>query len=114
MLDPMPAGKYELKLALSVAGDALIRLRTAIEPSDPDGTPFAAGEATFPAVGAGAAMPVPWTSDGSQPFRVTTAARSGDGGARVVISAIDLTRIWPVVAGSPRYYEPSLVGLPGQ
>jgi hypothetical protein len=112
VLDPMPAGKYELKLALSVAGDAPIRLRTAIESGDRGGTPFAAGEATFPA--AGAAMRVPRTSDGTQPFRVTIAARSGDGGARVVISAIDLTRIWPVVAGSPRYYEPSLVGLPGQ
>jgi hypothetical protein len=100
VLDPMPAGKYELKLGLSVAGDAPIRLRTAIEPGDRGGTPFAAGEATFPATGAGAAMRVPWTSDGARPFWVTIAACSGDGGARVAISAIDLTRIWPVVAGS--------------
>ena len=53
---------------------------------------------------------VPWKSDGLQSFRVSIEARSKTGSGQVLISAINATRIWPVVAGSPRYYEPSSAG----
>jgi hypothetical protein len=34
--------------------------------------------------------------------------------ARILISAIDLVRVWPMAAASPRFVEPSLEGRPDE
>ncbi len=59
-------------------------------------------------------MAIPWTSDGVRAFRVSIEARVDSGSARMLVSAISPRRIWPVLAGSPRYYEMSSAGLPDQ
>ena len=115
-VDAMPAGAYELKLKAKATGDQPVRLRVAIEPSERSqaAAPLAATEATIPATGADSVMTIPWTSDGAESFRVSIEARADDGGARLLVSAIKATRVWPIVAGSPRYYEPSSAGHPDQ
>ena len=115
VVDAMPAGAYELKLKAKVTGDQPIRLKVAIEPSGrSQADPLAATEAIVPATGSDGVVTIPWTSDGVQSFRVSIEARADDGSARLLVSAIKATRVWPTVAGSPRYYEPSSVGHPDQ
>ena len=117
VVDAMPAGAYELKLAAKATGDQPIRLKVAIEPSERSQAtaPLAAAEAIIPATGSDGVVTIPWASDGAQSFRVSIEARAADGGAaRLLVSAIKATRVWPIVAGSPRYYEPSSVGEPDQ
>jgi membrane-associated phospholipid phosphatase len=114
VLDPIPAGNYELKLKLAATGDAPVSLRTTIEPGEPGNRPFASTEAPVPATGTSTVITVPWASDGTRSFQVTIEARSDNGSARLLVSAIAMPRVWPIVAGSPRYYEPSLVGLQSQ
>jgi membrane-associated phospholipid phosphatase len=113
-VDAMPAGAYELKLKAKAAGDQPVRLKVAIEPSDTQQSAalFAATEAIIPATGSDNVVTTPWTSDGAQSFRVSIEARADDGGAQLLVSAIKAIRLWPIVAGSPRYYEPSSVGEP--
>lgn len=113
ILDPMPVGRYELKVDVTPTGDGVIRLRTAIEPSEPGNPPLASNETTVTPTDTSTVITVPWASDGTRPFTVRIEARSERGSARLLVSAIGITRVWPIVAGSPRYYEPSLVGLPG-
>ena len=114
VVDTMPAGAYELKFKAKATGDQPVRLRVAIEPSERPQTaaPLAATEATIPATGADSVVAIPWTSDGVASFRVSIEARVDDGGARLLVSAIKAARVWPTVAGSPRYYEPSSAGHP--
>jgi hypothetical protein len=113
--DAMPAGAYELKLKVKATGDQPVQLKVAIEPSGrPQAAPLAATEATIRATGADGAMAIPWTSDGAQSFRVSIEAHVDDGAARLLVSAINAARVWPIVAGSPRYYAPSSVGQPDQ
>ena len=112
--DAMPAGAYELKLKAKATGDAPIRLKVAIEPGERSQAPLAAAEAGIPATGSDSVVTIPWTSDGAQSFRVSIEARADDGGARLLVSAIKATRVWPIVAGSPRYYEPNSAGQPSQ
>jgi hypothetical protein len=113
--DAMPAGAYELKLMAKATGDQPVRLKVAIEPSErAAAAPLAATEATIPATGADSVVAIPWTSDGAQPFRVSIEARADDGAAQLRVSAIKATRVWPIVAGSPRYFEPSSAGEPNQ
>ena len=115
VVDAMPAGAYELKLKAKATGDAPVRLKVAIEPGERSQAPLlAAAEAAIPATGSDSVVTIPWTSDGAQSFRVSIEARADDGGARLLVSAIKATRVWPMVAGSPRYYEPSSVGHPDQ
>ena len=115
-VDAMPAGAYELRLKASATGDQPIPLKVAIEPSERPqaAAPFAATEVTVPATGAERVLAIPWISDGTQSFRVSIEARVDDGAARLLVSAIKAIRVWPIVAGSPRYYEPSSVGEPDQ
>ncbi len=112
--DAIPAGAYELKLKAKATGDAPIRLKVAIEPGERSQAPLAAAEAAIPATGSDSVVTIPWTSDGAQSFRVSIEARADDGGARLLVSAIKATRVWPIVAGSPRYYEPNSAGQPSQ
>ena len=115
VVDAMPAGAYELKLKAKVTGDQPIRLKVAIEPSErSQADPLAANETIIPATGSDDVVTIPWTSDGVRSFRVSIEARADGGGARLLVSAIKATRLWPTVAGSPRYYEPSTVGQPDQ
>ncbi len=113
VVDAMPAGAYELKLKANVTGDQPIRLTIAIEPSEKSqADPVAVTEAVVPATGSDDVVTIPWASDGVRPFKVSIKARAADGRARLLISAIQATRVWPTVAGSPRYYEPSSAGQP--
>ena len=115
VVDAMPAGAYELKLKTAVTGDQPIRLTVAIEPSEKSqADPVAATEAVVPATGSDGVVTMPWTSDGVGSFKVSIKARADGGRARLLVSAIKATRVWPTVAGSPRYYEPSSAGQPDQ
>jgi hypothetical protein len=115
-VDAMPAGAYELRLKAKATGDQPISLKVAIEPSarTKAAAPLAATEVTVPTTGADRVLAIPWISDGTQSFRVSIEARVADGAARLLVSAIKAIRMWPIVAGSPRYYEPSSVGEPDQ
>ena len=111
----MPAGTYELKLKAKVTGNQPIRLKVAIEPSESShADPLTVTEAIIPATGSDGVVTIKWTTDGVQPFRVSIKARAEDGGGQLLVSTIKATRVWPTVAGSPRYYEPSSVGQPDQ
>jgi PAP2 superfamily len=111
VIDPMPAGIYELRLKITVTGDQAIHLNVSVQASEQtSSTPLGATDAAISAASSASAVTVPWTSDGLRPFRMSIEARSNTGSGRVLISAINATRIWPVVAGSPRYYEPSSAG----
>jgi hypothetical protein len=114
VVDAMPAGAYELKLKAKVTGDQPIRLKVAIEPSElSQADPLTAYETIIPTTGSDDVMTIPWSSDGVRPFRVSIGARA-DGGGRLLVSTIKATRVWPTLAGSPRYYEPSSAGQPDQ
>jgi len=116
VVDAMPSGAYELKLKAKATGDAPLRLKVAIEPGDrPQAAgPLAATEVIMPPTGSDSVVTIPWRSDGAQPFRVSIEARVDDGGARLLVSAVEATRVWLIVAGSPRYYEPNSAGQPDQ
>ena len=116
VVDAMPAGAYELKLKAKAIGDQPVRLKVAIGPGERSQAtaPPATTEEAIPATGSDSVVTIPWTSDGAQSFRVSIEARADDGGARLLVSAIKATRVWPMAAGSPRYYEPSSVGHPDQ
>jgi hypothetical protein len=108
VVDAMPAGAYELKLKAIATGDQLIRLKVAIKPSEESqADSVASAEAVVPVTGSDGAVTIPWTSDGVRSFRVSIEARADGGSARLRVSAIRAMRVWPIVAGSPRYYEPS-------
>jgi hypothetical protein len=113
--DPMPAGAYALKLEAKATGDQPVRLKVAIEPNEKSqANTLAATEATIPVTGSDDVVTVPFTSDGTRSFRVSIEASADDGASRLAVSAVNAIRVWPVAAGSPRYYEPSSVGRPNQ
>jgi PAP2 superfamily len=114
VVDPMPAGAYALKLTVKATGDQPVRLKVAIEPSEKSQAPLAATEAAVAATGAASVLTIPWSSDGAQSFKVSIEARAEGGAAQLLVSAVKATRVWSIVAGSPRFYEPSLVGEAGQ
>ena len=112
VVDAMPAGAYELKLKVRVTGDQPIRLKVGIEQSErSQADPLTVNETIMTSTGSDEVVTIPWTSDGVRSFRVSIEARADDGG-RLLVSAIKATRVWPTVAGSPRYYEPSSAGRP--
>jgi membrane-associated phospholipid phosphatase len=115
VVDAMPAGTYELKLNVKVTGDQPIRVKVAIEPSERSQlAPLSATEAMLPATGSNGIITIPWMSDGTGLFRLCLDARADGGDAHLLISAMKAIRVWPTTAGSPRYYEPSLIGQPDQ
>ena len=111
VVDPMPAGAYELRLNLAATGNQAIQLRVSVEAAEESSSVLlGTTDEVVSAAGAESIVTVPWMSNGLQSFRVSIAARVNAGSGQVLISAINATRIWPVVAGSPRYYEPSSAG----
>jgi hypothetical protein len=113
-VDATPAGDYKLNLKAKATGDQPVQLKVAIEPSEgSEADPLGAKETIIPATGFDDIVTIPWTSDGIRSFRVSIEARA-DSGSRLLVSAIKTTRVWPTVAGSPRYYEPSSAGQPDQ
>jgi hypothetical protein len=113
-VDATAAGEYKLNLKAKATGDQPVRLKTAIELSErSQADPIAAKETIIPATGFDDTVTIPWTSDGIRSFRVSIEARA-DSGGRLLVSAIKITRVWPTVAGSPRYYEPDSAGKPDQ
>jgi hypothetical protein len=113
VVDAMPVGAYELNLKAKASGDQPVRLKVTVKSNErSQADPLTAVEAMIPATGSDSVVTIPWASDGVQSFKVSIEARTDDGGARVLVSAINATRLWPMVAGSPRYYEPSSVGRP--
>jgi hypothetical protein len=116
VVDAIPSGAYELKLKAKASGDEPIRLKVALEPGDRPqaATPLAATEVIIPPTGSDSFVTIPWTSDGAQSFKVSIEARVDENGARLLVSTIKATRVWPIVAGSPRYYEPNSAGQPDQ
>jgi membrane-associated phospholipid phosphatase len=115
VVDPMPAGTYELRLHATVTGDRPIRLKVAIEPSERSQVAaLSATETMIPLTDSDGSVTIPWTSDGIRAFRMSLEVRADSGSARVLVSGIKAIRVWPTVAGSPRYYEPSSIGQPNQ
>jgi hypothetical protein len=113
IVDPMPAGSYELKLAVAATGDQPVRLAAVVEASQggADGV-IGKTEAILQPAGTPSIVTIPWTSDGVRAFRVSIEARVDSGSAAMLVSAISARRIWPMLAGSPRYYEMSSASLP--
>jgi hypothetical protein len=110
-VDPLPAGTYELKLAITVKGNAPVRVRAAVETPDTREELLGTASAVAPA-GTVTMLGVPWTSDGVRSFRFSVDAQAGHGEVDVLIGALHSRRTWPVVAGSARYYEMRSAGLP--
>jgi hypothetical protein len=115
IVDPMPAGSYELKLVVAVSGDRPVRLAAALKASQGPADGFIGQtEAILEPTETPSTVTIPWTSDGVRPFRVSIEARVDSGSATMVVSAISARRIWPMLPGSPRYYEMSSASLPDQ
>jgi hypothetical protein len=111
VVDPVPAGSYELSLNIAATGDQAIQLNASVQASEESKSVLlGAIDTALPATSSSSVVTVPWTSDGLHSFRVTIEARANTGEGRMLINAIRATRIWPMVAGSPRYYEPSSAG----
>lgn len=110
-VDPVPAGTYELKLAVKVMGDGPVHVRVAVETPDIREELLGTASAVAPA-GTVTTLDVPWTSDGVRSLRFSVEAQAGHGTADVLISALHSMRTWPVIAGSARYYEMRSAGLP--
>jgi PAP2 superfamily len=112
-LDPVPAGDYELRLKVDVAGGAPIRLQVAIDAGEGQAAlPMAEIESVIPPSVANGTVTLPWSNDGARSFAVSVKGCASGADAHVLVSAIDLVRVWPVVAGSPRFVEPDLAGRP--
>jgi membrane-associated phospholipid phosphatase len=108
-LDPIPAGAYDLRLKINATSAGPVRLKVAIMGSEAAGAaPLANSESLVSPNGA--TVRVRWRSDGRRSFAVSVTAGPDAASAHVLVSAIDLVRVWPVVAGSPRFVEPSLAG----
>jgi hypothetical protein len=110
MLDPLPAGNYELRLKAEVSGDGPAMLDIAVKPTGAQAAPIADRAMLVPPTGSSRIVTVPWTAEGTRPFKVSISARAEGGGARVLVSARGASRVWPMLGGAKRYYEPSMVG----
>ena len=96
-----------------MTGDQAIQLNVSVQAQSSEQSSsvlLGATDTVVSAASSASVVTVPWKSDGLQSFKVSIEARSKTGSGQVLISAINATRIWPVVAGSPRYYEPSSAG----
>jgi hypothetical protein len=113
IVDAIPAGSYELKLVVAATGDRPVQLGAAVETSQ-GGAVLGKTEAILQPTGTPGTVTIPWTSDGARAFRVSIEARADSGSTKMLVSAISARRIWPVSAGSPRYYEMSSASLPRQ
>ena len=114
-LDAMPAGAYQLAVSVAASGDEPVGLKVTIEPGEGAGAgPVATTEAVIPATGSISVVMLRWRSDGIGSFRVSLTARADRGSERLVVSGLDTVRVWAVAAGSPRYYEPRLIGRADQ
>jgi hypothetical protein len=112
--DPVPAGTYQLKMSVSVKGTQAIRLQARIEGTEPSSAPLGAGEKVISPSDATSDFTIPMTSDGTQSFKVSVEVSSTTENGELLISAMSITRVRPVMAGSPRYYEMSSPSLAGQ
>lgn len=110
MLDPMPAGKYELKLATAISGNSPVQVEVTVTPSGGGGPGLLADDTMVVSPPAKRVVKLTWTSDGTTAFKVALSARTDNGYARVLVSAIRVTRLWPMLGGTKRFYEPSLIG----
>jgi len=112
--DPMPVGAYQLTMSVAVKGSQPIRLRAWVEGLGSNNAVLGAGETVISPSDTASNFTIPWTSDGIQSFRVSVEASSQTANGQLLVSAMGATRIWPDVAGSPRYYEMSSASLSGQ
>ena len=108
VLDPMPAGDYLLRLKVAVSGDHPARLTIAVRPCGAQGTPVAESTVLANPSEHGRILTLPQTSDGTLPFRLSINAEAQDRSARIIISAVGTSRVWPVRGGAQRYYAPSI------
>jgi hypothetical protein len=112
VVDALPAGSYELKLAIAATGDRPIPLTIAVEALQ-GGAVLGKKETILQPTGIPGIVTIPWTSDGARSFRVSIEAWADSGSAKMLVSSINAWRIWPMLVGSPRYHEISSAGLPG-
>jgi hypothetical protein len=112
VLDPLPAGNYEIALSVAPSIGAKIRFELGVEPAganDAGEKPLAAASAELSGNAANR-VTATWISDGHEAFAIRLCGIAVAGGARLSVSALDVQRHWPVVTGSPRYLEPRLAG----
>ena len=117
VVDPMPAGAYELKLKAKATGDQPVQLKIAIEPEGrPQAAPLAATEATISATGSDGVLTVPFTSDGTRSFRVSIEASVDNGASRLIVQPSTQRacgRSWPArPATTSRVLRVSLTNSP--
>jgi hypothetical protein len=111
VVDPLPAGRYELRLQIAAMANQSIRVKASVQAREESSSAIL-GETDvdiFPTESA-SIVTVPWTSDGLQSFMVSIEVRSDTSSGQALISDINASRLWPFIAGSPRYYEPSSAG----
>jgi hypothetical protein len=112
VLDPLPAGAYELALTVKTADGGPIRFAIAIEmPEASDKLLGTAGAMLAPM--STTTVRVPWTSEGVEAFRIVIKAEAGEAGGHLLVPTVTTTRMWPQTAGSRRFYEMSSAGLSG-
>ena len=111
IVDPMPAGNYELNLKLTLDGGHPLRVCIGIA-APTEAAPLGTLDTVILPSSSAMTMTVPWTSDGIGPFRISIVVRADTGGGgQMLVSAMSAARVWPVAAGSHRYYEMSAAGL---
>jgi membrane-associated phospholipid phosphatase len=113
VVDAVPAGHHELELLAGARGDQPVQLAVIVDAAD-GGTRLGKAVAILSPDGAPATVTLRWTGDGVTAFRVSIEARVETGTASMVVSSASERRIWPTLAGSPRYYEMSTIGLPAR
>ena len=111
--DAMPAGDYELRATIKAEGEVPATVALAVEVGEPSSKDNLWKAEAVLAPRPATSLALRWTSDGLRPFRISIAARAGSRNGRVIVSALQMTRIWPVVAGSARYYEMNSASLAG-
>jgi hypothetical protein len=112
--DPMPVGAYQLMMSVAVKGVEPIRFGVKVEGLGSNNTLLGEGETVISPSDTPRKFTISLTSDGTQSFRVSLEASSETVSGQLIVSDMGATRVWPTVAGSPRYYEMSSASLPGQ
>src|SRR5262249_55549642 len=112
VLDPLPAGAYELALTVKTADGGPVRFAIAIEMPEASDKLLGTASATLAPMST-TTVRVPWTSEGVEAFRIVIKAEAGKAGGHLLVSTATTTRMWPQTAGSRRFYEMSSAGLPG-
>ena len=102
VLDPVPAGSYEMMFSVALTGTSSASVRISVRSALQSDIVFASSSASLIS-GDLRPVKVDWTSDGSAPSQVNVEVHGGGSAAGFELTKIELSRLWPQVAGMPRY-----------